>query len=298
MHTGSIFQSLGGLRRWIGVGWVTLALWLLSIGAVAQTINATAIDLPLCDASAPGMTRGVSLGIAQPYAAPAVLDYAVRLTLASRDVSICSEPWSEVLPGMMPWARNLERGHGFAAFLLAFVVAVGGLYAVTPRRWWERTTLVGVLAVGVLTWLLGFLLLTGFHLAGRQRLLYGTVISLRVPQQAKPEWFDVAGARELESVLAKKRLLAAQNQAVPAPAAAVPAPPITARTEPSGPYRVQHRVNLREAVGTAAKHIEVLNPGETVTYDGALEGDWWRIRNAAGQVGWASSLWLRQPAEK
>lgn len=295
MTSNSAGGRLAQIRHWLGAALLAVTLCGLPIGAGAQALNASAIDLPPCDASATGMATGVSVGLAQPYAASTVVDYAVRLALSSPQVSVCSEPWSEVLPGWRPWAKNLERWYGFGAFVLAFVLVVGGLYVVTPRRWWERTTLVGVLSLGALTWLAGTLLLATFHFVGGQRLLYGTAISLRLPQQAKAEWFDIAGARELESLLAARHLLPAPDKTPPVAQSAVPAS--VAGADPAGEYRVYHRVNLREAAGVQTSRFAVLNRGETVKYDGAREGDWWRIRSAAGQVGWASSLWLRRPAE-
>lgn len=294
MTTHLTGARLSNIWQCLGAVLLAASLCCASGGAGAQTLNAAAIDLPPCDASAPGMTSGVSVGLAQPYAANAVVEYATRLAIASPQVSVCSEPWGDVVPGLLPWAKNLERGYGYGAFVLAFLLVVGGLYAVTPRKWWDRTTLIGVLSVGVLTWLLGVLLLAGFHLAGGQRLFYGTAISLRLPQQARAEWFDIAGARELESLLAERHLLpvlATPTQPVE-PAVATPA-----KAEPAGEYRVYHRLNLREAAGVHASRFAVINRGETVTYDGARDGDWWRIRSSAGQVGWASSLWLRRAAE-
>jgi hypothetical protein len=211
-------------------------------------------------------------------------------------VSVCSEPWSEVLPRWLPWARNLERGHGFAALLLAFVLVVAGAYAATPRHWWHQTTLAGVLAVGGLSWLLSVLLLAGFHAIGGQRLLYGTAVSLRLPQQAHAEWFDVAGARELEALLAERHLLA-EAPALAAVATSDAAAVAPKAVEPEGEYRVYHRLNLREAAGVHFPRLAIFNRGDAVRYDGAREGDWWRIRSSTGQTGWASSLWLRRAGE-
>ena len=135
---------------------LAFALGLLLTTGPAMALDASSIDLPPCDASAPGKTSGLSLGIVQPGAAPTVLEYAARLTLqAPQGISICSESWGDVLPRWAPWAKALERGYGFALFLLALVTVVGLLYWKTPKHWWQRTTLVSVLSIGGLGWLLG-----------------------------------------------------------------------------------------------------------------------------------------------
>ena len=293
---------------------ISLATTLASTPALATTV-----DLPACEAAAPGMAQGLSLGLVQPYGSDHVLAYAGRLTLADPNLNICAESWSSVLPRWVPWAHELERGYGFALFALAFVLVVTLLWRVTPRDYWRRTTLLGVLAVGGGTWLVGLALLAVFSAAGGQRLLYGTVVSLRLPQQAKPLWVNVAGARELEAVLAQAGALriavaAAPSLAPPVPAepaaaAAGPSVPATAVVPtdstatsapllaPSGTYRVAHRLNLRDGPGTQHMHLITLGRGDEVQFDGAVQGDWWRIRTKAGQVGWSSSLWLRRLTE-
>lgn len=288
-------------RRWI------LSLLFLVMAAVRVHAGAEStlpqIDLPACEASAPGLAQGVSIGLVQPYASEQVLNYAARLTLKQSNVNVCSETWASVLPRWVPWSGELERGHGFAAFVLAFVLAVSVLWFVTPREFWRRTTLLGVLGVGALTWVLGVVLLAGFHLMGGQRLIYGTVVSLHTPKQGNPVWLDVKGARELESMLAQLGLLSdATAQSVP-PTQSNAASGVDDATKtdvgqaPSGTYRVYHRLNVREAAGTQSPWIATLNRGEDVQFDGATQGDWWRVRTRAGQVGWASSLWLRRPQE-
>ncbi len=277
------------------------------------------VDLPACEAVSPGQLQGLSLGIVQPHASEPLVAYAAKLTLADPTLNICSESWRSVLPRWVPWASELERGHGFLIFALAFVLVVTVLWRFTPRQWWRRTTLLGALGVGLGTWVVGVGLLALFHLAGGQRLLYGTVVSMRLPQQAAPQWLNVAGARELESVLAKGGALrpavaavpspAPAQPVVPAPAASLPAPvgaaaPLASDAsanpsalKPSGAYRVAHRLNLRQGPGVQNPHIITLARGDSVQFDGASQGDWWRIRTQAGQVGWASSLWLRRPVE-
>jgi hypothetical protein len=285
----------------VGALMVQAALVLtLALASPAQAWATTA-DLPACEATAPGMSQGLSLGIVQPHASSHVVDYAARLTLADPALSICSETWSSVVPRAVPWASELERGQGWALFVLAFVLVVVGLWATTPRHWWRRTTLLGLLAVGGMTWVLGVALLAGFHGLGGQRLLYGTVVSLRTPQQARPVWLSVAGARELEAVLAQAGVLtsasaptAGGGAAVPPPPTLPPDPPAAAASAPAGSYRVAHRLNVREGPGVQHAHIMTLPRGEEVQFDGAVQADWWRIRSKAGTVGWASSLWLRR----
>lgn len=277
---------------------LAFALGLLLTTAPAMALDASSIDLPPCDASAPGKTSGLSLGIVQPGAAPTVLEYAARLTLqAPQGISICSESWSDVLPRWAPWAKALERGYGFALFLLALVTVVGLLYWKTPKHWWQRTTLVSVLSIGGLGWLLGIGLLAAFHGLGGHKLFYGTVVSLHLPQDANIVWLDVANARELEAQLAQRQLLPATAPETRSKFESPAAASNSASVEPIGDYRTTHRLNLREAPGTAAARIAIIAQGETLTYDGKREGDWWHMRTRAGQVGWTSSLWLRRPDE-
>jgi len=267
--------------------------------AAADRPPASAIDLPPCEVSSPGMVEGLAVGIVQPHAAPDVLAFAARLAAVDPGLGVCSESWSAVVPRFVPWAGALERGYGFAAFGLGFVLAVLLLWALTPRQWWQRMTALGLLTVAGLTWVLGVALLAGFHALGGQRWVYGTVVSLRAPLQPVPAWHAVNGAREMEALLAQRGIdttaRAAPRTQAPAPApAADPAAPARA---PAGMYRAFHRLALRTAPGVQAERVAVLPRGAEVTYDGAAHGDWWRIKTADGKVGWASSLWLRRPEE-
>jgi hypothetical protein len=240
------------------------------------------------------MISGVSIGFAQPNAAPATVAYAAKVAARGDSVSVCSETWQRVLPRFTPWAPALERGIGYAAFVVAFLMAIAFLYVATGRKGWHRLTLVGLLSVAGLTWLLAAGLLFGFAALGGQRLVYGTALSLRLPKQAQPEWFDVADARALEALLAERALLPPAEIRVES-VAAVPA--LADANAPSGEYVVHHRLNLRGAPGVQSDWLAFVDKGEKVSFDGAREGDWWRIRTASGRVGWTSSLWLRRPAE-
>lgn len=290
---------------------VTVAALALNLAVAAPTAAAAqlapaTVDLPPCEASAPGSDAGLSLGIVQPYASEHLVAYAARLTLADPALNVCAEPWSAVLPRWVPWSPALERGLGWGVFVLAFVAAVSLLWATTPRTWWQRTTLLGLLGVGGLTWVLAVAALFALQALGAQRLLYGTAVSVRVPKQAGVEWLNLAGARELEAWLAARSLLpalaAAKAPSQGAPAAnPTPAEPLAATqangVAPAGPYRVAHRLNLRSGPGTQHAWQTTLPRGEVVQFDGATQGDWWRMRRADGAVGWCSSLWLRRPGE-
>lgn len=292
-----------GSTRHAGRAAARALVFVLALGAAAASMAQSnqppppAIDLPPCETSSPGMSEGLAVGVAQPHAAGDVLSFAARLAAVDPALGVCSESWSAVLPRFVPWAGALERGYGFAAFALAFVLAVLLLRALTPRRWWQPMTALGLLAVAGLTWVLGIALLAGFHALGGQRWVYGTVVSLRAPQQPVPAWHAVSGAREMEALLAQRGIdttvRAAPRAQAPAPAAdpAVPAP------APAGVYRAFHRLALRTAPGVQAERVAVLPRGAEVAYDGASQGDWWRIKTADGKVGWASSLWLRRPEE-
>jgi hypothetical protein len=50
-----------------------LAMLLLAWAALVPAADLESADLPPCDVTAPGMSSGVSVGLAQPYAAPAVM---------------------------------------------------------------------------------------------------------------------------------------------------------------------------------------------------------------------------------
>jgi len=264
-------------------------IWLLLTGPLAA---AESPDLPTCEAQAGSSQPALSLGVVQPYASPELLDYAVKLARSSEKVELCSESWREVTPRLVPWAGRLERGYGFALFVLALIVVAAVLSAVVPRRYWRGTTLTGVLVVGGLTWLVGVGALALFHFFGGQRLVYGTVVSLRPAGQPVAEWLDLAGARELETALSQRGLPASLLETAKDFKAVVVAP------VPGGQYRVFHRLNLREQPGVAAARFTVLPTGQPVRFDGATQGDWWRVRTENGRTGWVSSIWLRRPEEK
>lgn len=270
-------------------GLAAMVVGLLLLVMAPVVFAAGTFDLPACEAGAGNGSSALSLGLVQPYAAPEVVEYAVNLARRGEAVSVCSESWSEVLPRSLPWARHLERGYGFALFGLALLVVAAVLTALVPRRKWRRTTLVGVLAVGALSWLGGVAALAAFHALSGQRLVYGTVVSLRQPLQPVVEWLDVAGARELEAALSQRKLVVALP--VPVPVVALGAP---TTVMPNGEYRVFHRLNLRERPGVEAPRFAVLPVGEIVRFDGANQGDWWRVQSKTGQTGWASSIWLRR----
>jgi len=264
------------------------------------------VDLPPCEASAPGSEAGLSLGIVQPHASEHLVAYAARLTLADPTLNVCAEPWSAVLPRWVPWSPALERGLGWGVFVLAFVAAVSLLWATTPRGWWQRTTLLGLLGVGGLSWVLAVAALFALQALGAQRLLYDTAVSVRVPKQAGVQWLNLSGARDLEAWLAARSLLpklaAVQTPTQTPPLASAPTaepPPATPAIgeAPAGPYHVAHRLNMRSGPGTQHAWQTTLPRGEVVQFDGATQGDWWRMRRTDGSVGWCSSLWLRRPGE-
>jgi hypothetical protein len=268
-----------------------------ALAAATAATPLTAIDLPACEQAAPGSATPWSLGVVQPGAADDVLQYAARLTLKRDDVQACQEGWHQVLPRFTPLARQLERGHGLALYALAFVLAAVGLRAFTPRAWWGRTRALGLLALAGLTWTGGTLLLAGFHMAQGQQMVYGTVVSLRTPQQAQPIWHHVPDARALEAWLAQHGI----NTHLDGPAGRIGGAAVDVRPSgnggPQGSYRVAHRLNLRQGPGTQHPWLTTLNRGDMVSVTGPAQGDWWPILTAAGQQGWVSSLWLRREGE-
>lgn len=294
----------------------TLMLIGLASAQAAVTANPAGmamVDLPPCEAYVPGAFNGLSIGVVEGRGSSHVVDYVGSLTLSQPSLNVCAESWSSVLPRLAPWTAVVERGHGWAAFALAFLVAVTILWFATPRVWWRRTTLLGILVVGTLTWGVGVTLLAGFHAVGGQRLLYDTIVSLRLPQEAAPTWMDVGSARELEAIFARRNVLPvvaspeagksglapaeSKESAIPVMAESVAAPRPTERVPYPGPYRVAHPLNLREGPGVHYQRLTTLARGDEVLFNGAVQGDWWRVRAASGQTGWSSSLWLRRPAE-
>lgn len=282
-----------GFERWskrLGLGLGLLGTWGL---ACAQTV-----DLPACERRWGGEQTQVSLGIVQPEAAQNLIDYAVQLSLADSRLSVCAESWSEVLPRWLPWSAGLERGMGWLVFALALVGAVTLLWHVTPRPWWRRTTLLGVLGVGATTWVLAVAALLTLQAAGAHRLWYDTVVSVRVPKQTGVEWINLKGARDLEAWLASKNLLPPAAAAKVSPEAPVAAPaPQAHALAPNGSYVAIHRLNLRSGPGTQHALLQTLDRGALVRFEGERQGDWWRVRGSSGAVGWSSSLWLRRPVE-
>lgn len=80
--------------------------------------------------------------------------------------------------------------------------------------------------------------------------------------------------------------------------------PLAARAFPPPPgpqagasYVVYRDLNLRSATSTGASRLDVVHAGEFVTATGRRDGDWWQVRTGDARTGWASSLWLRRPAE-
>jgi hypothetical protein len=269
---------------------VSLMLLVCCIGA-----SAAEVDMPACEAMAPGGAEAVELGLVQPGAAPEVLDYAVRLARVSEGVTVCGERWATVLPRWVPWSAAVERGYAYGLFVLAFLIAVGLAWRFTPRTWWDKPNLLAALFLGSVTWLGGILLLAGFHLAGGQGLVYGTLVSVRAANEAVPQWLDVKTARELELALSDRSLLKLAPPQQAQMAGTTPIPEL--QPQPAGKFRVHQRLNLREAVGVDSMRLAVLSAGDEVEYAGERQGDWWRIKTAAGVTGWVSSLWLRQSTE-
>lgn len=62
-------------------------------------------------------------------------------------------------------------------------------------------------------------------------------------------------------------------------------------------YIVFRDLNLRSGTGTGSTRLATVAAGDTVTATGQRQGDWWEVRTGRNRTGWASSLWLRRPAE-
>jgi hypothetical protein len=270
--------------------------------ALAAAPPSPTLDLPACEATVLETTAPLSVGVVQPHAAPDIVLYAIKLARDSGRVTVCSESWSEVLPRLTPLARHLERGYGIALYLLAMFLAVALLTRFTPRQQWRRTTVIGVVAVLGSTWLLALVLMFGFHALAGQRLVYDTVVSLRQAQQAQANWYDINGARELDALLAQyspatpPASASASASGTSTSAQAVVAEPVrtSQRPGPQGTYHTFNRANLRQTPGVESLRLLVIPRGQRVTFDGAVDGDWWRIKMQDGQVGWVCSIFLRR----
>lgn len=289
----AIFSSLkSGVVR----GLMALVVTFIAMLYGGAVLAADDFDLPVCEAMAPGGSINVALGIVDSAASPEITGYAVRLARLSDHVSVCSESWSAVLPHWLPWSGAVERGYGFGFFALGFLLAALVAWRFTPRTWWNKPTLAGLLLLVSVTWGGGVVLMAIFHLAGGQRLVYATLVSVRASGESTPQWLNLHSARELELALEPYKLLEslpAAQQAVLSGNAALP----QVQPLPEGSYRVHQRLNLREKSGVDAPRQTVLAAGETVTFDGARENDWWRVKTASGQTGWVNSIWLRRMDE-
>jgi hypothetical protein len=253
-------------------------------------------DLPPCDQIEPGGAQVFTLGIIEPDRSQDLARYAAQLTTAEQagQLRVCAENWAGLLPRWVPWNAQLERGHGFVLFLLAFAGLAALLARFTPRRWWRRPTALGIVALLGGGWLLGVLGLALFHGLGGQRLLYASVVSLAQAGHP-PQWHEVSGARELDRLLQDAGwvkagpLPAGEKNTAEASSALV--------TQQAGTYRVHHPLNLRQAAGVAAIRDQVLQAGVLVEFSGVQQGDWWQVKTREGREGWVSSLWLRRPEE-
>lgn len=281
-----------GIKQWSKQGGCSLGLFWSWGLACAQVV-----DLPACEKVWAGDETQVSLGIVQPDASQNLVNYAVKLSLADSRLSVCAESWADVLPRWVPWAGGLERGMGWLVFALAFVVAVTLLWRLTPRDWWRRTTLLGVLGVSAATWVLAVVALFALQTAGAHHLFYDSVVSVRVPKQAGVDWINLKGARDLEAWLASRKLLAPAAAQVSLEAPVAEVTPQVEASAPSGSYVAIHRLNLRSGPGTHHDLLTTIDRGGKVQFDGERQGDWWWVRSSKGIVGWSSSLWLRRPVE-
>lgn len=187
-----------------------MKLWIIALASLLWAATAVAappaaVDLPACGElpSAAGQESRIRLGLVAPAASPAMASHLATLGQLSERLTSCSESWSAVLPVFTPWAKvpELERYHGWAAFIAALIVTLGLLAALTPSRWWKHPTVLGLLAIAAGTWGGGVLLLVLANAAGLpQTLLYGHVVSLQRGYGAV-EWADVADIRALDRAL-------------------------------------------------------------------------------------------------
>lgn len=234
----------------------------------------------------------VQIGIASP-AEPGFALQAAQLAQSRNDLTVCRASWSAVLPLTTPFAKvhSLEKYYGWCAFLLALIVTLFLAAHLTPRHWWTRPTVTGLLIVGLGCWGGGVLLLMA---ANQWRLpqqwVYADVVSLQ-RDQGKVQWLEVDGMRGLTRQLA----LAGAPDA-PATREAGAREGYHAHDVHDVYYRVHQPLNLRQAAGIDAPRIATLGRGANVRATGRRTGDWWQVEatvEGLRQTGWVSSLWLR-----
>lgn len=259
----------------------------------ADLLAAADPDLPACAALAqPGKApAALTLGLTELVSVP-VADYAVKLARLSDSIEVCTE--AAPLPRWAPWAK-LERGYGWALFLLAFLLVLGACARLTPRKWWAHPSVLNLILLSLPTWLLGMALLLGFHALKGQTVVYDSLLSLRTAQAGQAVWLDPASARALQDELEARGLLLLGAPDRQRALDEVPLP--TPEAQLAGKYRVHQPLNLREGPDVMAPRVRVLAKADEVAYLGERKADWWRVRASTGETGWVSSLWLRRTDE-
>jgi hypothetical protein len=150
-----------------------------------------------------------------------------------------------------PWTIWL-----LAIFLCVLVAAIA-----TPRHWWRKPTVLGLLGLAGGSFLLAQVL---FHaLPGAAHHPIGLTQVASTAMKAK-----AATDKALNQAFSSQAL---SNQA----------------------FQVHQALNLRRQAGTDSPLITTLPVGSKVWLTGKRDGDWWQVRTSR-YSGWVSSLWLRQ----
>jgi hypothetical protein len=143
-----------------------------------------------------------------------------------------------------------------AIFLCLLLAAIA-----TPRRWWRKPTVLGLLGLSGGSFLLAQVLLQALPGAAPQPIGLTQVVGT---------------ARTVQAAIEKASNQSFSNQA-----------------SSSQQFKVHQALNLRRQAGTDAPLITILPAGSRVWLTGKRDGDWWQVRTLR-HSGWVSSLWLRQ----
>jgi hypothetical protein len=295
----------GGKFGWLRLAMMLPALMLLfSLNACTPVIAAgpdapDVFDLLACNGLAAPVgptqfTAMTRIGLVSPNHA-ALTAYVAQMAAQRKDVVVCKQSWSAVLPLWTPRSKvaTLEKYYGWGAFALALLLTLALASKLTPRHWWTRPTARGMLILGGGCWGGGvvLLLVLNMQLAWPQQYLYADVLSVQ-SGNAAPQWIEVDGVYGFTRWLAAHQRTGMAQSASTLPLASAPAPAPTLGTR----YRVHQALNLRQHAGTNSERVTTLRRGDSVHPTGRSDGDWWQVEariDGQTSIGWVSSLWLR-----
>ena len=150
------------------------------------------------------------------------------------------------------------------------IIASGCIAArLTPRAWWQRPSVLGIM---------------GF--AGASCLLGWGLWKMATP--ALPAMQSAAIQSGTNQSAAKSGISSGTGPNLANG---------TLRISPADTYQTHRALNLRQQPGTDAALRATLPVASLVWPTGLRQGDWWQVKSEYG-TGWVSSLWLRQHARR